>query len=90
MPAKDDDKDSFYCKDCKFSFVNFFEVFTTGPLCRKYIIEDDVDLVTGKRKIAYGRCSSARRFDICGPEGKAWLPKHKKDLFKLLKREQTQ
>ena len=49
--------------------------------------------VTGKKRItaAYRTlmtCRMERQFinDCCGPEGKFWVPKHKKDLFTYLKR----
>ena len=51
----------------------------------------DYNLVTGPKKIEayYENCSSWRSpfNDRCGPEGRHWTPKHKKDLFLALTKE---
>jgi hypothetical protein len=55
-------------------------------------VEDNIeyDPVTGmmvvEKKLEY--CSTQRKFahdNMCGPDGIHWIPKHKKDLFKLMK-----
>ena len=62
--------------------------------CRRTIEETvERDYVTGRnaveQKISY--CSTERKFVYesngeCGPQGIHWVPKHKKDLFKLMTR----
>ncbi len=48
-----------------------------------------IDPVTGPTKIkaetAY--CSFERKHGNCGPIAKNWVPKHKKDLFKMITKE---
>jgi len=89
------------CKDCKHSFRSWSEFPQWGNgqeyKCKlSYTAElIKLDPVIGPIKQAayYERCSLARatRFtkdvkeDHCGPEGKLWEPKHKKDLFKYIK-----
>lgn len=82
------------CKDCKHSFVPLhFKILNLGKPdkyhyhCRKALVPAaiDFDPVTGPEKISkeYKLCTHVRTFDndLCGPEGSAWEPKHKKDLF---------
>lgn len=38
-----------------------------------------------KQKMSY--CDAERKYGDCGPTGKNWTPKHKKDLFKMLTKE---
>lgn len=78
----------------------FWKIITFGrgdvtPRCTKILTDgismDPVDvLVFGPKKIRrrlkdYRWCSGSRGvYSECGPDGKLWLPKRKKDLFKLL------
>jgi len=67
--------------------------------CKKFFEPDgeEFDPVIGtvKTKGEYLSCVSLRATPItvkdynahCGPEGRHWVPKHKKDLFKLLTKE---
>jgi hypothetical protein len=67
--------------------------------CKLAFVPEHVepDPVTGHKKIPakYESCNIARmsrlsrdiKEEHCGPEGKHWQPKHKKDLFKLIKKE---
>ena len=89
------------CKDCKHSFrlLKEWPQWEGGYAyrCKQAFrpAEIKVDPVVGPIPQAsyYERCSVARmsRFtkdvkeDHCGPEGKFWEPKHKKDLFKFIK-----
>lgn len=86
------------CKDCKHSFVpwhaKLFNLISTSKYyyyCRKSATASQVifDPVTGPEKVSknYKLCSQMReRFTdpVCGPEGAAWEPKRKRDLFLML------
>jgi hypothetical protein len=60
----------------------------------------ELDPVVGPNKIPakYDSCGIARmgrlsrdiKEDHCGPDAKFWQPKHKKDLFKLIKKEHNE
>jgi hypothetical protein len=94
--------DRVTCKDCKHSTrgIDLREriaswVFDTpGKFVKcNRTVEDNIeyDPVTGmmvvEKKLEY--CSTQRKFDgdgYCGPIGVHWIPKHKKDLFKLMTR----
>lgn len=89
------------CKDCKFSKMNLFNKITTlGGLvgakgymyqCAKTFkpAKDIIDPVTGPeiKKSEMSYCESERKHGDCGPTAKHWVPKHKKDLFKMLTKE---
>lgn len=98
------DESEYLCKDCKHSFMKVSDkIFTLGGSvgvskyyykCRKAYVEQSInyDPVLGAEKIKpeYQACIWARRTDAkCGPDGKLWQPKHKKDLFKMLTKEHT-
>jgi len=86
------------CKDCKFSKMNVANrIFTLGGLvgtesfmykCTKNVkpARDVIDPVIGPEhiKAEMNYCETERKHGDCGPTGKYWLPKHKKDLFKAL------
>lgn len=92
--------DQVTCKDCVHSTRGltlnerisswFFDPPGKFLKCRRTIEETvERDYVNGKdeveQKIRY--CSTARKYeDECGPQGVYWVPKHKKDLFKLMTR----
>jgi hypothetical protein len=89
------------CKDCKHSFRLWKDFPNWGNgyeyKCRLAFrpAEVKLDPVVGPIPQAsyYERCSIARmsrlsrdvKEDHCGPEGKLWAPKNKKDLFKYIK-----
>ncbi len=90
------------CKDCKHSCMSLTNrIFTLNGLvgtdkytykCRQAYVEAEVkyDPVVGQEKIKpeYQSCIWVRREDgKCGPDGKLWTNKHKKDLFKMLTKE---
>ncbi len=90
------------CKDCKHSCMSITNmIFTLNGRfgatkytykCRKAYVEEEIkyDPIMGQEKIKpeYQSCLWVRRDDgKCGPEGKLWTPKHKKDLFKMLTKE---
>ena len=96
------EKTELLCKDCKHSFVQLRDWWTSSKYrysCRKAYKPEHVEFnpVIGqiKHPEKYEGCSMARmsKFtkDIdenhCGPEGKLWEPKHKKHLFLLIKKE---
>lgn len=76
------------CKDCIHRQIHWVYL---DYQCNRAYDRAKIDLVTGK-KVYSARfdCDYQRRenlvIDVCGPEGKYWSPKKKKDLFKLLKR----
>ena len=100
------DEDSpYYCIDCKHSFIPLSERINSWLLFRKcnqydykcgltYSAEADVyDPVVGvaKQKAEYVSCHKARLMDShCGKFGKNWAPKHKKDLFKYIKKDNNE
>ena len=79
-----------FCKDCRHNraglvarFLNFAPAWTCAidPKPAK------IDPVTGgKEPAGFWNCS-ATRIDpnVCGPVGRAWQPRNKKDLFKYIK-----
>lgn len=91
----------YLCKDCKFSTMSVGNrIFTlNGPVGAKgYMYKctktytpahDRIDPVVGsehiKSSITY--CQVERKHGDCGPTAKYWTPKHKKDLFKMLTKE---
>lgn len=89
------------CKDCKFSKLSPANlVMSLGGLvgvkdymykCSKAVTpaREIIDPVTGPTKIkaAVSYCSVERKHGDCGPTAKFWIPKHKKDLFKMLTKE---
>jgi len=94
-------KDVYLCKDCKHRKMDLFAwVFTLGGnvnlqdwmyTCRKSVRLEKrvINPVTGpekiKKKLEF--CSTARiSNEFCGPDARHWSPKHKKDLFKAIKR----
>ena len=86
------------CKDCKHSFVpwhaKLFNLISTSKYhyyCRKSATASQVifDPVTGpeKKSKEYKMCVNLRQRlneNFCGPEGSAWEPKRKRDLFLML------
>lgn len=90
------------CKDCKFSKLGAVNtIMTLGGLvgvkdfmykCSKAVTPDReiIDPVTGPTKIKAEKtfCSIERKHGDCGPTAKHWSPKHKKDLFKMLTKEE--
>jgi len=89
----------YLCKDCKHSFVSLTDRIVSFGFpdsfsykCRKSYKPASIegDPVVGATKVAGGyetcrltRLSSA----ICGHQGRLWSPKHKKDFFKLITKE---
>jgi len=87
------------CRDCVHSFVKWFdypfallnrELFTH---CKKGWIEpqNQFDPVIGNKTIpGHYRKAGIERLELnddrCGPEGRNWMPKDKKNFFVLLKR----
>lgn len=91
------------CKDCIHSQVSLLNrIFTLNGLvgddssfykCTKFpvaaIISSDPVLGVKKEKAKLPFCSLTRReYGECGENGKYWQPKHKKDLFKMLTKEE--
>ena len=89
------------CKDCKHSFTPWVDKFSLADprytmRCRLAYKEEEIDknFVTGHepKPAHYERCSMARlslsRDNSCGEQGRFWQPKHKKDLFRLIKHTQ--
>lgn len=86
------------CKDCKHAFVPWYDypnkLLTPGyqwHKCKRSGKKSEVEFnpVTGGKTLPpdYKNCYSERgHLGECGNEAKYWSPKHKKDLFKLLKR----
>lgn len=86
-------KTNYLCKDCKHCFITlknqFIYAFHDSEFrysCRKSYEDTGVNFnpVTGneKVKINYAICTLSRSNpNKCGPDGKYWAPKHKKDLF---------
>lgn len=90
----------YLCKDCKHCFINLSHIIGSFPgkphpilyECRKSLTESytEANLVIGKRRVPkeYESCMTERILgEKCGPEGRQWAPKHKKDLFKMLTKE---
>jgi len=85
------------CKSCmhaRYEWKNF--PFNIGSpyswQCDKVKTKEEIELdpVNGKeilKKAERKLCMSARdKFGDCGPDGKFWEPKNKKDMFKYIKR----
>lgn len=86
------------CKDCIHAFIPWYDypskLLTPGQQwykCRRSGKQSVVDFnpVTGGKTLPpdYKNCYSERGYSgECGKDAKYWSPKHKHDLFKLLKR----
>ncbi len=67
--------------------------YKCGKTGKRAVVEDN--LVTGPQIVVKDMdyCSTARirddYNDRCGPDAKYWQPKHKKDLFKFLAKDDT-
>lgn len=91
-----DQHSKLMCKDCDHSFIPwsdrvFFLSVKSHYKCRKLLNEvaTNYNPVTGFEKVEkhYEGCMFARmNSGLCGPEGKLWTPKHKKDLFLAITR----
>jgi len=92
------------CKDCKHSRISpisvicsyLFEFKQPSSVfykCAKTFRPAGIELdrVIGPVKTASSMmfCSNERTVGDCGKQAKYWQPKHKKDLFKLLTREEN-
>ena len=91
----------YICKDCKFSKMDVLDtIFTLGGRmgvrgsmynCAKTVklAHSVLDPVTGPERVKpeMPYCSVERKYGDCGPNAKHWVPKHKKDLFKMLTKE---
>ena len=92
----------YICRDCKHSFMLLQDrILTFNGLvgankysykCKRAFGEQEIkyDPVLGSEKIKpeYQSCIWVRREDgMCGPDGRLWAPKHKKDLFKMITKE---
>lgn len=88
------------CKNCKLPFVDYIkdllgieEADLNSFRCQRKINRVINDRVRGKRvqKIRTNSlCSSERSYDstdYCGHTGRHWIPKRRKDLFKVLTKE---
>lgn len=89
------------CKDCKFSTMSVGNrIFTLNGLvgakgfmytCTKTYkpAHDRIDPVVGSEHIKSSTtyCQVERKHGECGPTAKNWVPKKKKDLFKMLTKE---
>ena len=87
------------CKDCKHSFIPWADKFSLADIrytmrCRLAYKAEEIDknYVTGhKPKPAHYESCSIARSSIskdgiaCGQQGQFWQPKHKRDLFRLIK-----
>jgi len=90
------EEEKVLCKDCIHSFYPWYDFFYNDDFkykCRKTYKPDRIEPspVGGTRKVrgGYETCRYTRmkiREENCGPEGKWWRPKNKKDLFIYLKR----
>jgi hypothetical protein len=91
----------YLCKDCKHSTMLMIDrILTFNGLvcvsgadhrCARFPQEATIveNMVTGpekiKAKLPY--CEIVRRHGACGQNAKYWAPKKKKDLFKMLTKE---
>lgn len=91
---------NYLCKDCKHAVIPkkaylsyLFELkapashwYKCGKTSKGVVVKDDP--VTGPKTVFKDMdyCAVARINDTdrCGPDAKYWEPKHKKDLFKFL------
>lgn len=92
----------YLCKDCKHSKMDLLDkIFTLGGRvgvddviynCSKFpkkeIIVESMVIGPKKIKAKLPYCESVRLNGECGPNAKHWAPKKKKDLFKMLTKEQ--
>ena len=94
------DETEYLCKDCKHSFVHWATrlvwlgfVPSIYYNCRKAFTpkKTEFDPVFGTKKVSgtYDSCRFARRNTGPCSNAKMWTPKHKKDLFKALKKERN-
>lgn len=90
-----------FCKDCKHCKMDIFSWVTSlgGRFNAKdymfkcgHSIEPAREIINPvygpekiKQKMSY--CDHERKHGDCGPTAKYWIPKHKKDLFKMLTKE---
>jgi hypothetical protein len=91
----------YFCKDCKHSKMDFIDkVFTLGGRfdvsdvnykCSKFPKEETIveNMVIGPKKVEarLPYCEIVRRHGECGQNARYWQPKKKKDLFKMLLKE---
>ena len=79
------------CKDCAHAILPAWHrrwLFgIDSALCSKDYAKPKFNPVTGEERPGYYVSAAATRMDpkICGPEALLWWPKHKEDLFKLIK-----
>ena len=94
--------DPVVCKDCihatrGIGFGNWLGSWIFDPgaqflKCKRSVhAKTEYNPVNGKTTtvVDTAYCSTERKFTSngeCGPNGIHWVPKHKKDLFKLMKR----
>jgi hypothetical protein len=79
------------CQHCHVGFVNSLFRWQQFAKClRTKSSSSGVDPVTGKivKKTVIAFCENERLelFGDCGPKGRYWLPKHTRDVFRLLKK----
>ena len=79
------------CKDCEHAILpSWPERLLYGVRfanCKKGYVEPEFSPVTGKSSSGYYAPAAVVRVDtkICGPEARAWMPRTRQDLFKLIK-----
>lgn len=91
------------CKECIHSRMSLMDkIFTLGGRvgrnidvfyhCARFIEEEKVinNMVTGTTVVPEKMpfCTTVRSYGPCGISAKGWSPKHKKDLFKMLTKEE--
>ena len=97
-----DNVTEYLCKDCVHSHVSILNKFAAYAFefrsppeysyrCKKTLVKKHINFspVTGPERVEahMDHCGVVRTdTQACGPNGEWWTPKHKKDLFKLLKR----
>lgn len=91
-----DEQTHVTCLSCKHSYRSLIAILvrfdpTFAKCKRSKTTTTSFDPVTGKTDTVTSMdyCSTQRKFshgDHCGADGKHWLPKNNKDLFKLIKR----
>ena len=86
------------CISCKYAYVSLINRLTGGQrfarCTRTKKTTTVVDIVTGKTSTSYSDmnyCNTERQQykglnNECGPQGRYWVPKDTRDVFKLLKR----
>lgn len=95
---KEQNQNRLFCRDCKNSFRTWRSWRRAGfsresLLCRRSETRtENVDLITGRVTVTvdYATCVSARESrwrDFCGERAQYWIPRHRKDLFKLMQRD---